>query len=122
MLSRFSTCEFLRAKRICYCLNKKELNKNLISSSRELVRQKIRANNSLVENRQSSEGRVVTEIVDFTSETVVHATRRRLGDDIKCHRQGILTTLIQADASLSKIIVGNAGRSTRRNFSQQTVS
>jgi hypothetical protein len=36
--------EFLRARRICYCLNWKELIKNLISSSRELVRQKIRAN------------------------------------------------------------------------------
>jgi hypothetical protein len=42
--SRFSTSEFLRAKRIFYCLNWKELIKNLISSSRELIIQKIRAN------------------------------------------------------------------------------
>ena len=41
-LSRFSTCEFLRAKLICYCLNWKELIKKLLSASRKRVRQKIR--------------------------------------------------------------------------------
>jgi hypothetical protein len=44
LLRWFSTCEFLRAKRLCYCLNRKELIKNRISSSRELIRQKIRTN------------------------------------------------------------------------------
>ena len=74
----------------------------------------------------------MTEIVDFTSETVIHGI---IGDDIyrliiyliydiKYHRGGIYftTLIILEDASLSKFTVGNTGRNARRNFSQQTVS
>ena len=64
ILSRFSTCEFLSAKRICYCLNWKELIKKLVSLSQKFVRQKICAN-QFASGKPALRSSSLPEIVDF---------------------------------------------------------